>query len=139
MFGLFRKKMAPEGPVEFSLDMEIERPADEVYRLLDWADEMNAKRGEGHRVLPGQGTGRWRLIMTGMEDVTYYITVLEEAPARLYSYDCKPEPMVGRLVSSTETYRIEALPGERCRAGLVVVAHLVAGMTERQFHHELAM
>ena len=35
MFGLFKPKRAPEGPVCIELDVEIAKPAGEVYPLID--------------------------------------------------------------------------------------------------------
>ncbi len=139
MFGLFRKKMAPEGPVEFDLDMEIGCPAAELYRLLDWADENNAKRREGQQVTPGDGSGQWRLVMTGMEDVTYHITVTDKEPGRAYGYHCTAEPTVGRLATAHELYHIESLAPDRCRITSRVTAIFVSGMTEKQFAQEVTM
>jgi len=39
MFGLFKPKLAPAGPVEFTFDVEIEKPADEVYALMTFQDK----------------------------------------------------------------------------------------------------
>ena len=139
MFGLFRKKMAPEGPVEFGHHIGIERSAQDVYRLLDWADVANAKRGEGHQVLPGDAMGQWRLIMTGMEDVTYHLRVTDEEPGRVYGYHCLPEPMVGQLVSSHELFRVESLAPDRCRVTLELKARFASGMTEDLFAQHVSM
>ena len=139
MFGLFSKKRAPDGPVEFGAHVEIDCPSKDIYRLLDWADDRNAKRGEGHRVLPGDGAGQWRLTMTGMEDVTYRLSVTDEEPGRVYGYDCMPEPMVGRLVSSHELFRIESLAPDRCRVSLELKARFAPGLTDKRFTQEISM
>lgn len=49
MFGLFKRREEPAGPFEFSHSIEIERPAAEVYALIDWGDARNAKRALGTR------------------------------------------------------------------------------------------
>ncbi len=139
MFGWFKKKMAPEGPVDFALDMEIARPAADIYRLLDWSDDMNAKRAEGQQVLAGAGIGQWRLIMQGMEDVTFHLNVTQEERDRLYGYTCQADPMIGRLVSSHEVFRIEPLPDGTSKVYLHVTAQFIDGMTEKEFARETAL
>ena len=44
MFGLFKKKKASAGPITLSFAVDIDRPAEEVYPLIDWADPDNAKK-----------------------------------------------------------------------------------------------
>lgn len=144
MFGLFKRQMAPEGPVEFKAEMPIERPADHIYALLDFADERNAKRAEGNRVLPGGGagsggSGRWRLLMTGMDSHEFLLDLIEaERPLR-YEYECRAVPTLGRLVSAIEAWTIEPLGEHGCNVRLVVTAEFVTGLTERQFAKEVSM
>ena len=50
MFGWFKKKPVPSGPITFDFDVLIERPPADVYALVDWGDPLNAKRQLGHTV-----------------------------------------------------------------------------------------
>ena len=47
MFGLFKRKtnlLDPSEPIELKTSIEIERPAGEIYALLDFDDERNQLR-----------------------------------------------------------------------------------------------
>lgn len=138
MFGLFRKNCAPDGPVAFNAEMDVGRSAEHVYRLLDWADERNAKRGEGHRVLPGDTPGQWRLVMKGAGHCPYHLSVTREVPNRHYAYVCKPERTVGKLVSSHEAFGLEPLAHDRCRVSVEVTAAFTPGLTQARFARESA-
>jgi uncharacterized protein YndB with AHSA1/START domain len=129
MFGLLKSKPAPEGPVEFDLAVEVDRPAAEVYPLIDWADPRNAKRELGHRVdgIDGQ-RDRFRLTMTEMPDHRFDLTVTEVVPGQTYAFTCDIAPRVGRLVSTAERYSFEPIGGERCKLRLTTVATFNNGL-----------
>ena len=136
MFGLFKRKMAPEGPFEFTDEIRIERPMAAVYRLLDWSDPLNAQKAQGDMLTPGDGAGQWRLVVTGLENHEYLIAlVASEMPVR-YVYDCNVVPMIGRLVRTREAYSLAPLAGGACMVKLAVTAQLVPRLTARQFAHE---
>ena len=62
MFGLFQRKAEPLGPFEFEHETVIDRPAAEVYPLVDWADPRNAKRALGNKVEQvGSSPARFRM------------------------------------------------------------------------------
>ncbi len=70
MFDWFKPKKAPEGPVTFDFETEIEAPASEIYALVDFADPRNAKRQMGHSVKRGEvAPGTFILIMKQMPEV----------------------------------------------------------------------
>ena len=138
MFGLFKRKVVePVGPFGFSHSIEIERPVSEVYPLLDWADERNAKRQLGNRVDQVDVTPeRYRLHLDMVPDHKFEMTMTEVVPGRTYAFQNEITPPVGRLVSSHETYSLEPLGEGSCRLGLEVAATFV-GMSEEKLAREV--
>ena len=140
MFSFLKPKPAPEGPVEFIVAVEIDRPAAEVYPLIDWADPRNAKRQLGHSIEPlGGDPARFRLIMTGMEDLRFEMTVIEAEQDRRYAFSTDITPPVGRLVESAEHYSLEPLGDDRCKLTLKTVATFQSGLDMDEFEEELMM
>jgi len=140
MFGLRKPEPAPEGPVEFIVRIEVARPAADVYRLIDWADPANAKVEQGHSVVPLNDDGRqFRLVMEGMEDLCFTMTVVEEQPGRRYAYSTDISPPVGRLEASEEHYRVDPIDDDRCMLELKTNATFQRGLNMKQFEQELAM
>lgn len=140
MFGLFKRKAAPDGPIRFEVGVEVERPAADIYALLDWADPRNAKRQLGHSVTQLNGDPkRFRLIMTEMPEHRFDMTVLSEIPHSHYAFITDIQPPVGRLVSDEEHYSIEPLGVERCKLKLTTIAIFRSGLSMREFEQELAM
>jgi len=138
MFGLFRPKMAPGGPVDFDFDIEIARPAADVYPLIDWADPRNAKRQLGNAVVPVEGeSGRFEMILNGLPDHRFEIVVTEAGPHRVYEFASRIVPRIGRLVASKERYTLEPLGSDRCRLRLVTSAEFAEGLRMREFQLEL--
>lgn len=140
MFGLFKPKLAPEGPVEFTFDVEINKPASEVYALIDWADERNAKRATGNRVRQVPATpDRFEMVMEFMDDLTFEFAVTDAEPHRVYAYNCVIRPQVGNMKSNHERYEFEQLGPEKCRLTLITTTTFVEGLRERDFCGEVAM
>ena len=140
MFGFFKRTPAPEGPVHFKLAVEVEKPAAEVYPLLDWADARNAKRELGHHIEPLEGDPkRFRLVMTEMPEHRFDMTLLEEVPGRAYAFVTDIQPPVGRLERDEEHYSVEPLGEERCKIKLKTIATFRSGLSMSQFEQELAM
>ena len=142
MFGLLKRKPdpAPEGPVQFDVAVEIEKPAAEVYALLDWADPRNAKRQLGHHIEALEGEPkRFRLIMTEMPEHRFDMTMLSEEPGRAYAFVTDIQPPVGRLDSDEEHYSLEPLGEGRCNLKLTTIAVFRRGLNMREFEQELAM
>ena len=140
MFGLFKKQMAPEGPVQFEAAVEVERPAADVYALIDWADPRNAKRQLGHDIIPLDGDPkRFRLVMSEMPGHRFDMTVLKEVPGQAYTFETDIQPRVGRLESDEERYSLEPLGDDRCKLNLTCVVNFQRGLTMKQFERELAM
>lgn len=139
MFGLFKPKLAPEGPVEFVFDVEINKPVSEVYALIDWADERNAKRATGNdvREVPGK-PGQFEMVMPFMDDLTFEFLVTDEVYSRKYAYGCIIKPQFGNLAHNHETYEFEELGPESCRVTLTTESTFVEGLRMREFTIEIS-
>ena len=140
MFGLFKPKLAPEGPVEITADIEIERPASEVYPLLDWADERNAKRALGSTITPVEGQADvWHMTWPPMPELNFEFTVTEAIPHTAYAFGCSITPRAGKLAHSHESYRFEDIGEGHCILHLTETAQFINGLTEKQYAREVAM
>lgn len=137
MFSLFKKKPVPSGPIPFDFEVLIDRPAAEVYPLVDWADPRNAKRQLGH-VVEGNSP-QFRLRMESMPDLHFTLHVTEERPGEVYAFTCDIQPRVGRLQSNTERYTFEAVNDQQCLLRLVNEVTFIDGMSIGEFEQELMM
>ena len=140
MFGFLKPKPAPEGPVQFDVAIEVEKPAADVYALLDWTDPRNAKRELGHKIEQiGTDPDRFRLVMTEMPKHNFDMTMIEALQDRSYAFSTDIQPPIGRLVSDQEHYSLEPLGDERCMLKLTTIAEFRSGLSMRQFEQELTM
>lgn len=140
MFGWFKRNPAPEGPVQFDVAVEVDRPASDVYPLLDWADARNAKRQLGHRVEAIDGSpDRFRLIVTELRGHRFDITVTEAVPNRSYTFSTVIQPRIGRLENDEERYSLEPIGDDRCKLKLTTIATFQSGLSMRQYQRELEM
>ena len=139
MFGLFKSKPAvPAGPYAFTLSMEIDRPASDVYALVDWADPRNSKRQLGHDVSAVDGTtDNYRLVMTEMPDLLFDMIVSEAVPNSRYTFSTEISAPVGRLVESQEDYAIQPLGEDRCELTLTVMVIFQDNMSAADFEEEM--
>jgi len=138
MFGLLRRNDEPVGPFEFGHSLEIERPAADVYALIDWGDPRNAKRALGNKVERiGRFPERYRLHLDMVPDHRFEMTVTEAVPGETYAFETEIAPPVGRLVCSDETYVIEPTGANSCRLGLLVRATFTGGMSEKGLAREI--
>ncbi|WP_299193476.1 hypothetical protein [uncultured Erythrobacter sp.] len=139
MFGLFKPKLAPEGPVEFNAEVEIDKPASEVYALLDWADERNAKRATGNHVTQVEGKpDRFDMVMPFIDELTFEFLVTEAIPHSKYAYGCVIRPECGNLAHTHESFTFEPLGEDRCRVTLLCATTYVEGMLLADYTHEIA-
>lgn len=139
MFGLFKPKPAPEGPIDIVTAIEIDRPVEEVFALVDWADPRNAKRVTGNTVRAVEGKpDQFEMVMSHMDDLLFRFVVTQNEPGRNYAYGCVIEPPVGRMAHSHESYEFEALGDDRCSVAMVCQATFVDGMTEKEWTGEVA-
>jgi hypothetical protein len=140
MFGFRKPTPAPEGPVQIKVAVEVEKPAAEVYALVDWADARNAKRELGHRVEPIEGRpGDYCLTLTEMPEHRFDMTVIESVQDRAYAFSTDIVPRVGRLEASEEHYSFEPSGDDRCKVTLTMVATFRAGLDMDEFEEEVMM
>ena len=137
MFGLFRKKPAPEGPVAFEFEEEIAVPAQELFRIVDFADEKCWKRDVGTVDKVGENKFVMRLDM--LPDVDFAIGVLDVEQDTLYSYDCVSDPLMGNLERSIEGYQIDPTGEDSCHVTLVVMAEFREGLSKKEWDGEVQM
>jgi hypothetical protein len=141
MFGLLKRRVAePVGPFGFDHTIEIERPAAEVYALIDWADPRNAKRALGNKVEQvGSAPDRFRLHLDLVPDHVFEMIVTEAVPGESYAFENDISPPVGRLASSNETYTIEPRGEGACTLSLSVEAYFVGGLSDQDLAMEVMM
>ncbi|MBD3729585.1 MAG: SRPBCC family protein [Sphingomonadales bacterium] len=138
MFGLFKPKMAPDGPVEFRLPLEVDAPVERLYALIDWDSPNNAKRELGHHVEPLAGRpGEYLLLFNGLDDLRFEFGVTEAKPCEAYEFNCEIIPPVGLREHSIERYEFEALGPDRCRVTLLTTVKFKDGLRMKDFTAEL--
>lgn len=135
MFGLFKRRPVQSGPITFDFDILIERPVEEVYPLIDWADPRNAKRQLGHKV-EGDGS-RLVLTMAEMPEHRFNFDITEAKPNEVYAYSCDIQPRVGRLAHGHESYSFERTEEGHCLLRLVNTVQFVDGLSKRELEHEM--
>lgn len=83
MFGLFKRRDA--APLQVEADMDIDRPVEAVYALLDMASPTNAMRERGHEVLADPDVaGRFHADEPSDASIGYVINVEEAQPPHRY-------------------------------------------------------
>jgi hypothetical protein len=140
MFGLFKPKLAPQEPVEFIVSIEITSPVEDVYALIEWSNPLNAKRQLGNRVKEiGESGKQFVLVLEGLPDYDFEITVTDSSPGSAYAFDCVIEPTIGNLASAHESYHFEPSENGGCVLSLTTTANFVEGLTMDQFEEEIGM
>ena len=138
MFSFLKPKLAPEGPAPFRVEVDVDRPADAIYPLIDWADPRNAKLTLGHRVTK-LDADRFLLEMKELPRHRFDIHVSESEPNRSYRFTAEITPRIGRLEVCEEHYRIEPIGTDRCRLILDTNATFRSGLRMREYERELAL
>ena len=138
MFGWFKPKPAPEGPVEITLGTDVETSAEEFFARIDFASPRNYKRELGHRV-EQTGEDRFLLVMSFMPDLEFHMVVEDNSPPTRYSYFMELPDGAGRLSWTRETYEIEPKDDHSCYARLRVTGEFESGLNMREYKHELEM
>jgi hypothetical protein len=141
MFGLFKRNRAvlvPDQPIELKASIEIDRPADEVYALLDFGDERHQLRARGNEIrVIARDPPEYRLWYDLAPDLNFLFRVTEVVPGRTYAYTATIVPPVGRRLGSHEAYTIEPLTDATCKLALVNTVTHVPGLTEAELADEL--
>lgn len=137
MFGFLKSKMAPKEPVEIEMEIEIDRPAEEVYALVDFNDPRNQKAAVGKITRTGEKT--FDMVLDMLPDLTFPIVELEAVPGRSYTIDSVlPEELGARLLKTVERTDIEPLDANRCRVTMTTLATFKP-MKMKHYDYEVAM
>mgnify|MGYP001263061169 CR=1 FL=1 len=137
MFGLFKPKMAPEGPVEIEMDMEIERSAEDIYAMVDFGDPRHHKAAVGTITRTGDKT--FQLVVDMLPDIVFPIVELEAVPHSSYIIESVlPDDLDGRLHKTVESIAIEPLEPDRCKVTASTLAYFHP-MKLKHFDMEVAM
>jgi hypothetical protein len=138
MFGILKRKAEPIGPFEFEHSIEIERPAAEVYALVDFSDPRNAKRALGNKV-EQVSADRFEMRLDLVPGHVFGMTVSEAVPGRSYAFETDVAPPVGRLVASHEAFSIEPLGEGACKLGLTISAWFDGSLSAEETAMEVMM
>jgi len=137
---VFKKKLAPQEPIEFIGDVEIDAPVDEVYGLIDWADPRNAKRNTGNKVTQAEDEPDvFHLVMPAMDEFDFRYHVHQAQSPTNYAFTCTITPQCGRMAQSEEVYEFEATGPKSCRVSLVNTVTFIEGMTVDDLAEEVMM
>ena len=136
MLDIFKAKMAPEGPVEVETAIEIERPAHEVYAMIDFNDPRNYKAAVG--TITKRGPKQFDMVLDLLPGMTFPITELEAEKDRLYTIESPLPKNVGRLEKTVERAEIEPLGENRCKVAVKTIATF-APMKLKYYADEVAM
>lgn len=140
MFGFSKKSPLIEGPVEFEMTVEIERPAAEVFKLVDLADPGFAPVQRGATVTPIAGTeDGFTLKMPNLEEFLFTFKVVERVVGQRHSAECVIEPPAGNLVKALEEYSVEALTDSSCRLTLTTHATFDSNLSDDEVAGEIAI
>ena len=140
MFGLFKPKLAPEGPYPFEIEGEIDASAAEVFALLDFADPRNAMKARGATITSVEGNGqRFVMNLPQVPDLDFHIDVIEAEAPNFYSYAIVVDPLVGRMAASIESYTVSDMPGGGCRVRLENAVTFQEGLREKDVPEEFGM
>lgn len=140
MFGFNKKKRLIEGPVEFTAEVQIDRPAEEVFPLVDVTDPRFKETQMGAKVAAAEGSAnRYELTMDGMDDVTFHFTVLEREIASHIKLEAVIEPQINALEKSLETKVIEHVSDTACLVKSTTIATFDADLTDEEVASEIAV
>ncbi len=140
MLPFFRQKVVPAGPHEFGAEIEIERPASEVYPLLDLADPRHAKRQLGDRVQAVTGeAGTFTMVVSELPDAVFTLAVTAEKREREYAFSCVSEPTFGRVARSHEHYVLDDMGEQGCRLILTQTIEFDRELSEDEYGMEAMM
>lgn len=140
MFGFNRKKPAIEGPIEIALEAEIDRPADDVYRLIDVADPGFGQVRLGNSVTPVDAEeGHFALVLADMPDLAFHLRVREAVKDARFQVECTISPALGNLRKTVETHVIEPRGENACDVTLTTEVTFADGLSDQELAQEIAV
>ena len=137
MLEWFKPRMAPEGPVELELDTVIEKPADEIYPLIDFGDPRHHKNAVG--TITRTGPKSFDMVLDMLPDLTFPVVELKADPGHGYTVECVlPAELDARLHKTVEAITIEPLGANSCKVIARTIAHFHP-MKMKHYEHEVSM
>ncbi|MEO0699223.1 MAG: hypothetical protein AAFY81_05835 [Pseudomonadota bacterium] len=129
-----------EGPVEFTAEVDIQRPASDVFPLLDLADPRFRQAQCGAQVQRIEGEQeRYDVVLEQMDDVVFHFQVLERTAGQRYTIECAMEPQINALKMAVEAYAIEPIGEAACRVRLTTSAAFNDDLSDEEIANEIAM
>ncbi len=140
MFGFNKKKRLIEGPVEFVSEVEIDRPAAEVFPLIDVADARFSHRQRGAEVRCVEGEEhRFDMTIAEIEDAVFEFTVLDRIEGERHTISCVMVPQMFALEKAIEAHTIEPISETACRVTLTTTATFDASLSDEEVAGEIAV
>ena len=136
MFGLFKKEMAPEGPVDLEMELEIDSPPDKLFAMIDWASPDNRQVAMGHRV-EQTGEDEFHFYLDFAPDAPMVSKVVEQVPGEYYAIVTALPDCFGHLRISEESYTFASNGSGGTRLKLETRAFFSEGMTMDQYREEV--
>ena len=140
MFGFNKNKRAIEGPVEFTAEVEINRPASEVFHLIDVSDPRfsQAQRGAEVKAVDGK-PNHFEMTVEEFDDAVFHFEVLERVEGRRHKAECAMVPQLFALVKAVEDHIIEPMDDNKCLVKLVVSAEFDPELSDEEVANEAAV
>ncbi|MEM6908727.1 MAG: SRPBCC family protein [Pseudomonadota bacterium] len=140
MFGFNKKKRLIEGPVEFEAEVEIDRPAAEVFGLIDLASPQCGLVQRGAHVTRVEGADNdYRLTSEEFGDCVFHFHVIERVDAARHTVEVVMEPQLYALEKAIEAHRIEPISEEACRVKLTTSATFDPTLSDEEVAGEIAV
>ncbi|MDJ0978767.1 MAG: SRPBCC family protein [Erythrobacter sp.] len=140
MFSFNKKNRLIGGPVEFSADVLIDRPASEVFPLIDINDPRFKDAQMGAHVSRVEGSDdRFELSSDEMEDVVFHFRVLERTLNSRHKVETAIEPRINALVSAIEEHILEPVGESACRVTLTTLATFDDALSDEAIADEVAV
>ncbi len=113
----------------FVVSAAVAVPAEEVYALIDWADERNRYRQMGDTVTALDDEGRrFRVAVSYMRGLRWDYEVEEAVKPQVYACTCVPSSTADHLERSHEHFRFEERGEDQCFVTYTMTAHFTAGL-----------
>ncbi|UAB77566.1 hypothetical protein INR77_12305 [Erythrobacter sp. SCSIO 43205] len=128
-----------EGPIEFTADIDIDRPAADVFPLIDVANPRFRSAQSGAIVKRVEGTeDRFEMVIEGLETV-FKFHVTERIEGEKHALISTMEPQLFALAKSVETHEIEPTSDSSCKVTLKTFATFDSDLSIEQLASEAAM
>lgn len=137
MFGLFKRKRAPEGPVQVMATIDVGVSAAEFFDLLDFASPTNAKTQLGHAV-NSLGPDEYVLVLNFLPDHQFEVTVEERSAPQRYAYRCPVPAGIGPLLWTREEFDIQPTGADCCTVHSLTTGEFAPGLSMQEYKDEVA-